>query len=110
MPLLGLGRPGGDSYRVLALNDNTVVTNFTTNTLVAFSLTNAPIESNAVTAGVFIVTLTNAGQFYETILDGPAQFQASSPIQVAQFSQGGDTDDQSLEILAKHCCRALVTI
>jgi hypothetical protein len=92
---LSFGRPGGDIYRVLAVSNNTVVTNLTTNTLVAFSPNNAPIETNAITNGVFVVTLANAGQFYEAIMDGPVQFQANNPIQVAQISQGLVTDGGS---------------
>jgi hypothetical protein len=69
---LSFGRPGGDSYRVLAATNNTVVT---INGVVATNL--------------------QAGQFYDALLDRPVQFQASNPIQVAQFAQGGDTDKQS---------------
>ncbi len=66
---LSFGRPGGDSFRVLAASNNTEVW----------------------INGVEITNL-QAGQFYDTILDGAVEFQASNPIQVAQFSQGGNTD------------------
>jgi hypothetical protein len=48
--------------------------------------------TNTITNGEFLVTLTNAGEFYDAILDGPVEFQSSGPIQVAQFAQGGNTD------------------
>jgi hypothetical protein len=63
---LSFDRFGGDSFRVLAASNDTVVT---TNGVVA---TNLP-----------------AGQFFDAILAGPVEFQGSSPIQVAQFAQGG---------------------
>jgi hypothetical protein len=63
------GRTGGDTYRVLAAYDNTVVT---------ITMTN----------GTIVVT-NQAGQFYEkTNIDGPVEFQGSQPIQVAQFANG----------------------
>jgi hypothetical protein len=64
------GRTGGDSYRVLAANNNTVV------------------WTNGVVAGT-----NQAGQFLDLIIDGPVEFQASQPIQVAQFANGGDFDN-----------------
>jgi hypothetical protein len=63
------GKTGGDSYRVLAAADDTVV--FT----------------NGVVAGT-----TNAGEYLDFILDGPVEFRANHPIQVAQFAKGGDFD------------------
>jgi hypothetical protein len=89
---LSLGRPGGDMYRVLSLNANTLVTNQSTNALVALSYTNSAFVTNTITNGIFVVNLTNAGDFYDAILDGPVQFQASAPMQVGQFARGGDTD------------------
>jgi hypothetical protein len=46
-----------------------------------------------------VVTITNAGQFYETNIDGPVVFRANHPIQVAQFANGGyfDQTDSSSE-------------
>jgi len=42
-----------------------------------------------VTTSNEVVVVTNqAGQFYDIILDGPVEFQASKPIQVAQFANG----------------------
>jgi hypothetical protein len=64
------GRTGGDDYRVLAVNSNTVVS----------------------TNGVVAATL-QAGQFYETIIDGPVQFQGSHPIQVAHFANAEGYDN-----------------
>jgi hypothetical protein len=37
-------------------------------------------------------TCTNAGQFYDIIVDGPVEFTASQPIQVAQFANGAASD------------------
>jgi hypothetical protein len=66
---LSFGRPGGDSYRVLAATNNTVVR------------INGAVATNL-----------QAGQHYDALLDGPVEFQASNPIQVAQFALGGGTD------------------
>jgi hypothetical protein len=62
-------RTGGDEYRVLALNDNTVVT------------TNGRTE----------VTL-QSGQWYDAEIGGPVEFQANNPIQVAHFANGEGYD------------------
>ena len=59
------GRENGDSYRVLAATNNTAVL------------------TNGVMAGTI-----QARQFLDLILDGPVEFQASQPIQVAQFANG----------------------
>ncbi len=69
---LCFGRPGGDSYRVLAATDDTTLTTTTSNGVVTNNLV--------------------AGQFLDTILDGWVEFQANNPIQVAQFAQGGKSD------------------
>lgn len=66
------GRTGGDSYRVLAATNNTVV--FT----------------NGVVAGTI-----QAGQFLDFLLDGPVEFRGSQPIQVAQFANGTDFDSET---------------
>jgi hypothetical protein len=66
------GRTGGDLYRVLAYTNTTV---WITNSF-----------------GVGIVTNLAAGTFCETNLDGWVQFQATKPIQVAQFANGTDFD------------------
>jgi len=68
---LSFGRPGGDSYRILSLTNTTVV--ITTNN------------------GAVTNELTN-GQTLDVLLDGPVEFQANNPIQVAQISQGAVTD------------------
>jgi hypothetical protein len=57
--------PAGQIYRVLAVWSNTVVT----------------------INGVVATTL-QPGQFYETNLNGSVEFDASYPIQVAEFNQG----------------------
>jgi hypothetical protein len=59
----------GDIYRVLAAYDGT------------------DIYIN----GIIVATM-NKGEFYDTIIDGPVEFQGSNPIQVAQFSTGQDYD------------------
>ncbi len=62
-------RQNGDTYRVLAAQNNTVV------------------KVN----GAVVATL-QAGQFYDATINGPVEFQASNPIQVAQFSNGSAFD------------------
>jgi ribosomal protein S11 len=67
------GRLNGDTYRVLAVSNNTVIT---------ITMTN----------GTIVVT-NQAGTFYEkTNIDGPVWFQATKPIQVAQFANGNAFD------------------
>ena len=66
------GRLNGDRYRILAAYSNTVVTIATTN-------------------GTFMTNLT-AGTFCDTNLDGPVEFQATQPIQIAQFANGWEFD------------------
>lgn len=67
-------RTGGDTYRVLAANNNTVVT----------------------INGAVVATL-NAGEVYEGIVGGPVVFHGSKPIQVSHFANGtgydGNTGD-----------------
>jgi hypothetical protein len=62
-------RSNGDTYRVLAATDNTALT------------------INGLSAGTL-----QKGQFFDTIINGPAEFLGSHPIQVAQFSNGSDFD------------------
>jgi hypothetical protein len=64
------GRMNGDSYRVLAAYDNTV------------------IWTNGMVAGT-----NQAGQFLDLILNGPVEFQANQPIQVAHLANGYQFDD-----------------
>ena len=63
------GRMNGDTYRVLAANNNTIVW----------------------TNGVVVGT-NQMGQFLDLIVDGPVEFQGSQPIQVAQFANGAGFD------------------
>ena len=63
------GRTGGDSYRVLAATNDTVV------------------YTNGVLAGI-----NGAGECLDLIMDGPVEFRASHPIQVAQFANGEEFD------------------
>ncbi len=77
-------RTGGDLYRVLAANSNTVVTITTTN-------------------GVVLVTNLAAGAVCETNLGGPVQFQGSKPIQVAQFENEDELDDEIIDSEGDPC-------
>jgi len=70
---LSFGRRYGDSFRVLAANDSTSVS----------------------TNGVFATNL-DAGEFFDTILEGPVEFLANNPIQVAQFALGADYHTNNL--------------
>ena len=79
---LSFGRPGGDSYRVLCA----------TNTTVVITTTNGVLTNNLA-----------AGQPYDAILDGPVQFQASNPIQVAQFALGGDDTNYLVQGIGDPC-------
>jgi hypothetical protein len=90
------GRTNGDSYRILAACSNTVVT---ISGLVVTSVneTSGPPPWTVTTSNeVVVVVITNAGQFYDSIVDGPVQFQANHPIQVAQFANGCDFDSPYL--------------
>src|SRR5665213_902663 len=66
------GRAGGDTYRVLAAANNTI------------------IFTNGVVAGT-----NQAGQFLDLIIDGPVEFRVSQPIQVAHFANGSGFDANS---------------
>ena len=61
------GRTGGDTYRVLGVNSDTVVT----------------------TNGVIVGT----NQLFDLLIDGPVEFKASQPIQVAHFANGVKFDN-----------------
>lgn len=84
------GRTNGDSYRVLAAYNNTVVS--ITGTVV--TITNASGDGPwLVTKSNEVLTVTNdAGVPYDIIVEGPIVFQASQPIQVAQFGNGEEYD------------------
>jgi hypothetical protein len=82
------GRTNGDSYRILAAYDNTVIT--ITGEVVTVQNYGQPWT---VTTSNEVVVVTNqTGQFYDIIVDGPVEFQASQPIQVAQFANGCSAD------------------
>jgi IgGFc binding protein len=83
------GRTNGDSYRVLAAYSNTVVT--ITGAVVTILNTGSPPYTVMITNETVVIT-NQAGQFYDIILDGPAEFRASLPIQVAQFANGYEFD------------------
>ena len=82
------GRTNGDTYRVLAAYSNTVIT--VTGVVVTVTRWGWPVP---VTKTNETVTVTNqAGQSFDIIVDGPAQFQSAKPIQVAQFANGSEFD------------------
>jgi len=86
------GRTIGDNYRVLAAYSNTVVT-ISGRVVIPLDENSSPwtvTTSNE----VVLVVITNAGQFYDIIVAGPVEFQASQPIQVAHFANGNSFDDQ----------------
>ena len=86
------GRTNGDSYRVLAAYSNTVVT--ITGKVV--TITSEPADNlnpwTATSSNEVVVVTNQAGQFYDIIVDGPVEFQASQSIQVAQFANGSWAD------------------
>jgi hypothetical protein len=85
------GRTNGDSYRVLAAYSNTVIT--ITGTVITRVDTNS-LPWTVTTSNEVMVVTNQAGQCYDIILDGPAEFRASQPIQVAQFANGFEADLQ----------------
>jgi hypothetical protein len=83
-------RTNGDSYRILAAYSNTVVT---ISGRVVTPLDESASPWTVTTSNeVLQVVITNAGQFYDIIVDGPVEFTASQPIQVAQFANGAASD------------------
>ena len=79
------GRTNGDSYRVLAAYSNTVVT--ITGTVVEVVNSNS-IPYTVTTSNETVVVTNQAGVPFDIIVEGPVIFQASQPIQVAQFANG----------------------
>ena len=78
-------RTNGDTYRVLAAYSNTVVTI----SGMMVTIVDDKESPAIVTTNYETVVITNqAGQFYQTNIDGPVVFQGSKPIQVAQFANG----------------------
>jgi len=84
------GRNGGDSYRVLVASNGTIVS-ITGNVLTSTNEMTSPYTVTTSNKTV-TVTITNAGQFYDIGVDGPVQFHATKPIQVAQFANGAYFD------------------
>jgi hypothetical protein len=72
-------RTNGDSYRILSAESNTV-------TITGTVVTGYPgtLTTNYETLTTNLVP----GAFCDLILEGPAQFQGTRPIQVAQFANG----------------------
>ena len=82
------GRTNGDSYRVLAAYNDTVVI-ITGNVVTITNETINPYGPWLVTDNnEVVVTNLAAGVPYDIIVDGPVEFQGSQPIQVAQFANG----------------------
>jgi hypothetical protein len=82
------GRTNGDSYRVLAAYDNTTVT--ITGRVVTVASWGPP--ATVTMMNETITTNLDAGRFADLIVDGPVEFQASQPIQVAHLANGEDYD------------------
>jgi hypothetical protein len=84
------GRTNGDNFRVLAAYDNTMVTmTGQVVTITAVGVFPRPVTKTNET----VVTNLMAGQFYDIIVEGPVEFQASQPIQVAHFANGYQFDE-----------------
>jgi hypothetical protein len=84
------GRRNGDTYRILAASNNTVVT---ISGLVVTPLDESSWPWTVTTSNEVVqVVITNAGDFYDIIVDGPVEFTASQPVQVAQFANGASSD------------------
>jgi hypothetical protein len=85
------GRTNGHTYRVLAAYSNTLVT--ITGTVVRITNEDPNNPPWQVTkTNETVSTNLMAGQFWDIIVDGPVWFQATKPIQVAQFANGGYFD------------------
>jgi hypothetical protein len=83
------GRTNGDNYRILAAYDYTMIT--ITGLVVALQDTGYSV---ILTTTNEVVTVTNmAGRFYDIMVQGPVQFQANKPIQVAHFANGAGFDN-----------------
>ncbi len=79
------GRTNGDSYRILAAYTNTVLT---FSGLVVTVTDPYDIPPDITSSNEVVVTNLDAGQFCDIIVQGPVEFQASHPIQVAHFANG----------------------
>ena len=101
------GRMNGASYRVLAAHSNTVVT--ITGTVVTAISEPEYGPWTVRTTNETVVVTNQAGQFYEIIVTGSAVFQASQPIQVAQFANG-TTSDHGAEPYEGDPCESLAAI
>ncbi|HWC58202.1 MAG TPA: IgGFc-binding protein [Verrucomicrobiae bacterium] len=84
------GRMNGDSYRVVAAYDNTTVT--ITGRVVTLVDYIYPGPATVTMTNETITTNLDAGRFADLILDGPVEFQANQPIQVAHLANGTDFD------------------
>jgi hypothetical protein len=82
------GRTNGDNYRILAAYNDTAVS--ITGNVVTANFNSSPCQVTKVNETV--VTNLMAGQFCDIIVEGPVEFQASKPIQVAHFANGGGFD------------------
>jgi hypothetical protein len=104
------GRENGDSYRVLAANNNTVIT--ITGKVVTIVLPEPGpgdyTPYTVTTTNETVVVTNQAGGFYDIIVDGPVVFQGSKPIQVAQFANGVKFDNINTLTLEGDPCEILL--
>jgi hypothetical protein len=85
------GRLNGASYRILVAKNDTVTS--VTGGVITVLNENLPFGPWTVITNNGTVSVTNqAGQFYDIIVDGPVEFQATQPIEVAQFANGEISD------------------
>jgi IgGFc binding protein len=85
------GRSNGASYRILAANNGTVIS-ITGKVVTVVGEISPPWT--VTTSNETVVVTNNAGQFYDIGVDGPVEFLANRPIQVAQFANGTELDLQ----------------
>jgi len=95
----------GDTFRVLAAYSNTVVT------ISGIVVTNSNGSYGGTNYAV-VTTNRDAGQFYETILLGPAQFQSTKPFKLLSLAMDTNSIIRliSMETPVKSCCLQLVVI
>ncbi len=86
------GRTNGDTFRILAAYSNTTVTvTGTVVTVTGFS-DGITFGWSVITNNVTVTNFLDAGDFFDVIVEGPVFIQANNPIQVAQFSNGENSD------------------
>jgi IgGFc binding protein len=88
------GRTNGATYRVLAAYSNTVVS--VTGAVVIITNEPGPGPWQVFETNETVVVTNQAGMPFDIIVDGPVEFQASQPIQVAQFANGAASDNPTI--------------